>query len=140
MPDYSAAYLDGKSFSLAAEKGNVVLVNLWATWCGPCRMEIPQLQKIHEKYQERGFKVVGVSVDEGELSTVQKFVGDEKVTYPVVIDPEGKLAVILQTTQLPTSFILDRKGKIVWRQVGALTPNEVAGVETVIEKALKTKA
>ena len=139
MPDYAAQYLDGKPFSLASEKGNVVLVNLWATWCYPCRMEIPELEKIHAHYRDRGFKVIGVSLDETGAGDVKKFVDDQKITYPIVLDAEGKLATILQTTVLPTSFIVDRSGKIVWRQVGALMPNEVAGVESVIEKVLAPK-
>lgn len=134
MPAYSAAYIDGKPFQLATEKGNVVFVNVWATWCGPCRMEIPELQKLHDKYSSRGFKVVGVSVDDSGIDGVKQFVKDEKISYPIVIDAEGKLANLLQTTVLPTSVIVDRKGKIVWRQVGALMPNDIAGVEATIEK------
>ena len=136
MPDYSAQDLDGKPFALASEKGKVVFVNVWATWCGPCRMEIPELQKLHDKYNSRGFNVVGVSIDDTGVQDVKKFVDQQKVGYPIVIDAEGKLANILQTTVLPTSVILDRHGKIIWRQVGALMPNDVAGVETTIEKAI----
>lgn len=136
MPAYSAHRMDGQPFALTSEKGNVVLVNLWATWCGPCRMEIPELEKLHQRYSSRGFKVIGVSVDEGDAAPVKQFVADEKITYPIVLDPEGKLANVLQTTVLPTSFILDRNGKILWRQVGALMPDEVAAVESVIDKAL----
>lgn len=140
MPDYSAQYLDGKPFALASEKGKVVFVNVWATWCGPCRMEIPELQKLHDKYNSRGFNVVGVSIDDTGVQDVKKFVDQQKVGYPIVIDAEGKLANILQTTVLPTSVILDRNGKIIWRQVGALMPNDVAGVETTIEKAIANRS
>ena len=135
MPAYSSQYLDGKPFDLASEKGSVVLVNVWATWCGPCRMEIPELQKLHDKYRDRGFKVLGVSVDDTGVKDVQKFVADQKMSYPVLLDADGKLANVLQTTVLPTSVILSRDGKILWRQVGALMPNDVQGVEQVIEKA-----
>lgn len=140
MPAYSAAYLDGKPFTLASEKGSVVFVNVWATWCGPCRMEIPELQKLHDKYRERGFKVVGVSVDDTGVKDVEKFIADQKVSYPVVLDADGKLANVLQTTVLPTSVILSKDGKILWRQVGALVPNDIKGVENVIEKAIATKS
>jgi len=80
MPAYSAQYLDGKPFDLASKKGNVVFVNVWATWCGPCRMEIPELQKLHDKFAPRGFEVVGVSVDDTGADGVKKFVADEKIS------------------------------------------------------------
>ena len=140
MPAYSAQTLDGKPFALSSEKGKVVFVNLWATWCTPCRMEIPELEKLQARYSSRGFEVIGVSLDEGAAADVKKFIDEEKITYPVVHDPEGNLANVLQTTVLPTSCIVDRAGKIVWRQVGALTPNEVAAVQSVIEKALAAKS
>ena len=124
MPAYAAMYLDGKPFDLASEKKEkVLLLNVWATWCGPCRFEIPQLQAMQEKYGSRGFKVVGVSVDETGADSVKQFVRDEKISYPIALDPDGKLANVLQTTVLPTSVIVDRSGRIVWRRVGALMPN-----------------
>ena len=120
MPPYSAKLLDGQPFDLAAEKGNVILLNVWATWCGPCRFEIPELQKLHDAYGKRGFKVVGVSVDEGDAAEVKQFAADQKMTYPVVLDPDGRIANLLQTMVLPTTVLIDRHGKIVWRQVGAI--------------------
>ena len=124
MPPYSAKMLDGRPFDLAAEKGNVVLLNVWATWCGPCRYEIPELQKLHDEFSARGFKVVGVSVDEGDPAEVKQFAADQKMNYPVVLDPEGRIANLLQTMVLPTTVLIDRDGKIVWRQVGALPPGD----------------
>lgn len=140
MPDYSAEGLDGKPFHLASEKGNVVLLNVWATWCGPCRMEMPELQRLHDHYRDRGFKVVGVSVDDSGAESVKQFVTAQKIAFPIAIDPEGKLANILQTTVIPTSVIVDRSGKIVWRQVGAVQPNDVAGVQKIIEAALAARS
>jgi thiol-disulfide isomerase/thioredoxin len=124
MPAYTAKTLGGAPYDLASEKGSVVLVNVWATWCGPCRFEIPELQKMHDEFGKRGFKVVGISVDEGEAKEVQQFATDQKMTYPVVLDPEGRIANVLATTVLPTSVLLDRHGKIVWREVGAIPAGE----------------
>lgn len=135
MPPYAAKLLDGAPFDLAAEKGNVVLVNVWATWCGPCRYEIPELQKLHDQYGKRGFKVVGVSVDEGDAADVKQFVAEQKMTYPVALDPDGRIANLLQTMVLPTSVLVDRGGKIVWRQVGALPPGD-AKLTAAIDAAL----
>jgi cytochrome c biogenesis protein CcmG, thiol:disulfide interchange protein DsbE len=124
MPAYSAKTLDGAPYDLASEKGSVVLVNVWATWCGPCRFEIPELQKMHDEHGKHGFKVVGVSVDEGDAKDVKQFVADQKMTYPIVLDPDGRIANLLATTVLPTSVLLDRHGKIVWREIGAIPAGE----------------
>jgi cytochrome c biogenesis protein CcmG, thiol:disulfide interchange protein DsbE len=136
MPAYSAASLDGTTFDVAAERGNVMLINLWATWCGPCRFEIPELQKLHDEHGSRRFKVVGVSVDEGAPKIVQEFVDQQKMTYPVVHDPEGKLAVLLDTTILPTSVIVDRTGKVVWKHLGIVRATD-AEMLKALETALK---
>lgn len=135
LPPYKAEFLDGKPFDAASEKGNVVLLNLWATWCGPCRFEIPELGKLHAKYARRGFKVIGVSVDEGGANDVKPFVAEEKIQYPIVIDKEAKLASILQTDQLPTSILVDREGSIVWKHVGPVDTSDAA-LTAALEKAL----
>lgn len=135
MPPYEAVNLDGSKFDLAARRKNVVLLNLWATWCGPCRYEIPELQRIHDTYAKRGFEVVGVSVDEGAAELIQQFAGENKMTYPLVHDPEGKIANILEASVLPTSVMIDRDGRIIWKKVGAILENDEE-LKAAIEKAL----
>lgn len=124
MPAYSAKWLDGSTFDLASQKGSVVLLNIWATWCGPCRFEIPELDKLHRTYESRGFKVIGVSVDEGGAADVKGFVAEQKMSYPIALDPEGKLATILQTTVIPTSVLVDRKGNVVWKHFGIVSTGD----------------
>ena len=137
MPPFQATMLDGAPFDLAAARGkHVVFLNVWATWCGPCRFEIPELEKMHAKYSPRGFEVVGVSVDESGAEAVKPFVKEQNIGYPIVLDPPGKIANLLQTTVLPTSVLIDRNGKIVWRRVGALMGPEAA-LDEAIEKALR---
>ena len=138
MPAYAAAYLDGKPLNLANEKGNVVFLNVWATWCGPCRFETPELQALQNQYAANGLKVIGVSVDEGDAAEVKTFVAEQKITYPIAVDPEGRIATLLQTTVLPTSLLIDRDGKIVWRQIGAVMPND-AKLKAAVEKAVAAK-
>jgi len=138
MPAYTAKYLDGKPLNLASEKGNVIFLNVWATWCGPCRFETPELQALQNQYAAKGLKVIGVSVDEGETEAVKTFVAEQKITYPIALDPEGRIANLLQTTVLPTSLLLDRNGKIVWRQIGAIMPND-AKLKAAVEKAVSEK-
>ena len=137
MPAYSSTYLDGTTFDVASQKGNVVLLNVWATWCGPCRFETPELETLHKKYGPQGLKVVGVSVDDTGVPGVKQFVSENKITYPIAVDADGKIANVLRTTVLPTSIIIGRDGTILWRKVGAVMPNELAAVDTVIELALK---
>lgn len=140
MPAYSAKTLEGKSFDLAGEKGSVIFLNVWATWCGPCRYEIPQLQALHNKFAPSGFKVIGISVDESGTPAVAQFVATNKITYPVEIDAEGHITDLLHTSVLPTSVLIARDGRVLWRSVGAMTPNDVPAVEGMIEKALQTKS
>jgi peroxiredoxin len=135
MPEYSATRLDGSKFELAAQRKNVVLLNLWATWCGPCRFEIPELQRMHNELGPKGFEVIGVSVDEGGVEMVKQFVTEQKMTYPIVLDPEGKLANLFQTSVLPTTALIDRSGKIVWKHYGLIEAND-ATLKQAIEKAL----
>ena len=135
MPEYSAMWLDGSRFELESKKGRVVLLNLWATWCGPCRYEIPELQTIHDKYASKNFEVIGVSVDESGVESVRDFVKEHEMRYPIVLDAEGKLANVFQTSVLPTSVVIDRTGKIVWKKFGAIMPND-AELIRAIESAL----
>ena len=139
MPDYRAQWLDGSAFDLASQKGNVVLLNLWATWCGPCRFEIPELDKLHRTYVSRGFKVIGISVDQGGAKDVKPFVEDQKISYPIALDPEGKLADILHTGNIPTSVLIDRAGKVVWKHVGIVTTSDPL-FSRALESALNEKS
>jgi cytochrome c biogenesis protein CcmG, thiol:disulfide interchange protein DsbE len=135
IPEYTAISLDGTRFDLSARRKNVVLLNLWATWCAPCRYEIPELQAIHDKYRSKGFEVIGVSVDESGVEAVQEFVDEYRMTYPVVLDPEGRMADILQTSVLPTTVMLDREGTIVWKRIGVIEADDEE-LLAAIEKTL----
>jgi len=135
MPEYTATWLDGSKFDLAARRDKVVLLNLWATWCGPCRFEIPELQKMHDAYGPKGFEVIGVSVDEGGVESVKQFVAEQKMTYPIVLDPDGNLANLLKTSVLPTTALIDRKGRVLWKHYGQVEAND-ATLKQAIEKAL----
>lgn len=136
MPEYAAMNLDGTKFDLAARRHNVVLLNVWATWCGPCVYEIPELQQIHDHYAPRGFEVIGVSVDESGVESVREFVAaQKKMTYPIALDAEGKITGLLETSVLPTSVLVDRTGKIVWKRYGAIMPGD-EGLKKAIESAL----
>jgi cytochrome c biogenesis protein CcmG/thiol:disulfide interchange protein DsbE len=121
MPAFAAETLEGQPFDLAKERGSdVVFLNVWATWCGPCIGEMPDLMKMHEHYAPQGFKVVGVSIDDSGVEPVKDFLKEHKVSYPIALDSESHVANVLQTTVLPTSVLIDRTGTIVWRHFGSV--------------------
>ena len=135
FPDFSGTTTDGRTFRLSDTKGKVVLVNYWATWCGPCRMEIPDLIALQKKYGPRGFVVVGLSEDD-KLSQAAVFVGQNGITYPVLQTPENPHQSV-EVQGLPTSFLLNRQGMIVKSISGVsgqITPTAMWSPE--IEKLL----
>ena len=138
MPAYSAHTLDGKTFDLTGERGKVVLVNLWATWCGPCRAEIPALQQFQTDYAARGFDVVGISLDETGPEAVRTFVHEQKITYPVVIDEDARAMNIFRASVIPISAIVDRHGNVSWLSAGTIEQS-IPAVRQEIEKALAAK-
>ena len=140
MPDFSAKMLDGKTFDVKQERGKVVLLNLWATWCGPCRAEIPELLALYGKHSSKGLEIVGVSLDDASAeSSVRDFAKEQKITYPIALDPDGKLANDFRTSVIPTSVLVDRGGKIRWRHIGAIEPNDKE-LESAITRAIGAKS
>ena len=135
MPEYSATWLDGSKFELASKRDKVVLLNIWATWCGPCRFEIPELQRLHNQYASKGFEVIGVSVDESGPDVVKQFVTDEKIAYPIALDPDGKIATLMNTSVLPTTVLIGRDGRILWKKL-MLVEKDDAELKKAIEAAL----
>ena len=135
-PSYRAVALNGDSVSLAAQRGKVVLFNVWATWCHPCRDEIPELQALHTKYQPRGLELVGVSVDsEGSDEAIKAFMKDFQMTYPVWRDPDERVSAQFLVVGVPATFLIDRDGVLRWRKTGPIQPNDTALV-SAIERAL----
>lgn len=125
IPSYTVPTLEGESFTLPDRKRRVLFLNLWATWCAPCREEIPELISLQQKYAGQQFDVIGVNVDVRENeSAVRRFARDASINYPVVLDPEGKMASLLNAFVLPTSALLDRSGKVIWLKVGVFDPDD----------------
>jgi thiol-disulfide isomerase/thioredoxin len=121
-PDFKLNDLDGKPLSIAAARGNVVLLNFWATWCGPCREEIPDLIGLQAKYKDR-LQIIGISVDDDdEAEAVKKFVEQTGINYPVALaSPEVRMQYG-GITALPTSFVLDTEGRVVQKHEGLRDP------------------
>jgi thiol-disulfide isomerase/thioredoxin len=119
-PAFTLRDLDGREVSPASLRGKVVIVNFWATWCGPCRAEIPDLVALQTKYRDT-LQVIGISEDEAGVEVVKRFAAEHKINYPVaMITPEVE-KLFPGISALPTSFIIDRDSRIVQKHVGMLT-------------------
>jgi cytochrome c biogenesis protein CcmG/thiol:disulfide interchange protein DsbE len=137
-PGYRTVSLDGDSVSLAAQHGKVVLLNVWATWCHPCRTEIPELRVIHAKYRARGLELVGVSVDaEGSDENIREFMKEFEMTYPIWRDPDERVSAQFLIVGVPATFLIDRQGVLRWRKTGPIQPGD-STLAVAIERALES--
>ena len=136
-PRYSATSLAGDSVSLASLRGKVVLMNVWATWCGPCRKEIPELRAIHSAYKDRGLELIGVSVDaDGSDDAIRGFLKDFKMDYAIWRDPNESVTALFKMAGVPATFLVDREGVLRWKATGAIEPGD-STLSRAIEAALK---
>ena len=138
--------LSGKKISLASYKGKAVLINFWATWCAPCKIETPWLIELRNQYAAQGFEVLGISTEGDDLrkddkagwardkTAIAKFVQEMKVPYPVLIDGDSLSQPYGGLDEMPTSFFVDRKGTVVAAQMGLTSKTDI---EANIRKALE---
>ena len=118
-PDFQASTLtDGRTITLDAYEGKVVLLNIWATWCPPCVKEMPSMERLSRRLAGTDFRVVAVSIDAGDRDLVSKFVREYGITFDVLHDPDATVKRTYQAMAVPESFLIDRNGKIVKRQIG----------------------
>lgn len=111
-PDFELQTLDGEVISLSDLRGEVVLVNFWATWCPPCRAEMPGFQRVYEAKRDRGFTILGLSTDVGGRRAVDAFLAEHGITYPVAMAPSKVVRDFGGSNMLPTSYLIDRQGRI----------------------------
>ena len=117
-PDVTLSDLAGHTVRLANLKGKVVFLNVWATWCEPCREEMPAMQALYQRMHGPDFEMLAVSADEGGKRVVEEFVRDMQLTFPVLLDPEGQVAARYRVTGFPETFIIDRNGRVVAHEIG----------------------
>ena len=120
VPALVVPELDGQAFDLSAQRGKVVIVNFWATWCPPCRKEIPELNAIYKRYRSKGLMVLGVSVDKVQgdgVKSVRPFAQEFKISYPILMADDAVVEA-LDLDNIPTTLFIDRKGKLVARLEG----------------------
>lgn len=117
-PDFTLPDLEGNQISLSTYKGKVVLLNFWATWCPPCRLEMPTMEKAYRQYRDKGFEVVAVSVDAGPKSSVKSFLRELGLSFQVLLDPDMETLRAFRGFSLPTTVVIDRQGVIRSRELG----------------------
>jgi thiol-disulfide isomerase/thioredoxin len=138
-PSFSGTTLDGDEFDLAALQGKVVMLNMWATWCEPCREELPELSRLHQEHQSEGFSVVGVNVDVRRMEKkVRRMAADFELPFPVVLDQKNASVRAFEVVGYPTTFIVGRDGSVRWRRDGMIFKND-AEVAEVLAAALAEK-
>ncbi len=126
-PDLAIPSLGGSTWRLADQKGKVVLVDFWATWCGPCRMTIPHMIELRQTIGEERLAIVGISLDQGGAPIVEPFVRQMGINYTILLDPQGRSAEQFGGVQgIPTFFLIDRSGRIAASMVGAGPKESIA--------------
>lgn len=124
-PEYYSRTLAGDSVSLSDYQGEVVVLNVWATWCIPCREEIPALQRLHDRYHEEGLRIVGVSVDaRGEEAAIRSFADEFDVTFDIWYDPAQRVISTYQVIGVPNTYLIDREGIVRWKHIGPVTDDD----------------
>jgi peroxiredoxin len=121
--NFTLTDLQGKTWTLKDLKGKVVLVNFWATWCPPCRKEMPDLDALYNRFKDQGFVILAISEDE-ETAKVDPFIAEHKISYPILLDPGSKVNKLFQVEGIPKSFVYDREGKLVAQSIDMRTQRQ----------------
>ncbi|MFT6896618.1 MAG: peroxiredoxin [Paraglaciecola sp.] len=130
-PDFTLKSDQGGNMRLSEQRGNVVLVNFWASWCGPCKEELPKMEQLQQDYQDLGFTILAVNVDE-DSNKANVLLDDIKISYPVLFDPTAKVSKLYDVSAMPTTVIIDRDGK-----QRLLHKGYKSGDEKIYAKAIK---
>ena len=135
LPELKLPDLNGAQWSLHENRGRIVLLNFWATWCAPCRVETPMLINLGKEYKTRGLEIVGIALDDDGAGNIKKFAADFKINYPILLPvPGSRLA---QIDPVPTTLLIDSQGRFYKKYVGAM-PDKILRAD--IEKLMKSSA
>lgn len=118
-PAFTARNLKGNRVRLADHQGKVIILNLWATWCGPCRVEMPGLENLYRRFRSQGLEILAVSLDKGNQDKVQTFSEEYRLSFPVLLDVDRQVESRYPTLTIPTTFVIDKKGMVVAEVDGA---------------------
>ncbi|MDP1993155.1 MAG: TlpA disulfide reductase family protein [Syntrophales bacterium] len=136
-PDFVFPGLDGKTVRLADYKGKVVFLNIWATWCPPCREEMPSMERLYKELKGQAFEILAVSIDASGAKVVAPFMKEYHLSFPVLLDPAGATKSLYGTTGVPESFIINKEGLIEQIIIGPMdwaTPDVVRFFRDLIQK------
>lgn len=138
-PDFQAIDLEtADTVSLSDLEGEVVLLNIWATWCGPCEQEMPSIQRLYDRMASEGLRVLAVSVDQADSDRVRRWVEERDLSFPILHDRSGRIERTYQTTGLPETFLIDHRGEIVYKIIGGEEwdhPSHIERVRRLLEAA-----
>jgi len=137
-PDFCLEGLNGEKIQLKALKGKNIFLNFWATWCGPCKEEMPSMEVLNQQFKERNFVFLTISLDFGGQEPVRKFIENHRYQFPVLLDPSGKTLDLFEINKIPTTLIIDKNGKMIGRAIG---PRNWSSPEffSLIEQMLQDK-
>ena len=146
-PDFTLQTVNDSSYTLSKMKGKVVLINFWATWCGPCRMEIPEFNQLHKNYHEKGLEILGISISDNKKQ-LKNFTKSFAVDYPLLYGSAKEMNKIMRDYDgvyaVPSSFLIGKDGNIIWKYPGAVLknydPQTYSALIYEIEKELKNIA
>ena len=139
-PDFTLRDADGKTVRLSDYRGKVVLLDFWATWCGPCKIEIPWFMDFERKHKDRGFSVIGVSMDEEGWDAVKPFINGLAINYRVLLGNDGTADAFGGIEALPTTFLIDRDGRIASTHVGLASKSDIEnGIQQLLEDSASTR-
>lgn len=135
-PAYAATRMDGTPVSLADHRGDVVMLNVWATWCKPCREEIPALDSLYREFGARGFIVAGVSIDViDDTARIAGFARSLGASYPLWLDPDDRVSTTFRAIGVPSTYLVDREGVLRWKKMGAVHASD-PGLRAALDSIL----
>ena len=134
-PNFTLKSMSGKNMKLSEMTGNVVLINFWASWCGPCRQEMPLLNDLHNKYEPLGFTVLGVNVEE-QSEAARGFINDYPVDFPVLLDSKNQVSKLYNVVAMPTTVVVDRDGNMRFLHKG-YKPGDEEEYRNMVKKLIR---
>lgn len=117
-PDFCLKNVNGKNVEFKNFRGKVIFLNFWATWCGPCKEEMSSMETLYQDFKDKGFVFLSISVDYQGLKPVKEYIEKNRYTFPVLIDPKCEVLDLYQVEKIPTTFIIDKKGRMIGKSIG----------------------